>query len=121
MKALGMIWNSKYWWVFLLAGLFLLNYLASVFHTRFDLTEEKRYTLSQTTIELVKGLDEDVQIDVFLKGQFPAGFRKLANSTREFLALLKDRNNSKNHYNFISPQDEIDGTVKAYEDTLVGL
>ena len=59
---------------------------------------------------------------MFLKGDFPAGFRKLANSTAEFLQVLKDQNGSLIHYKFISPQDEIPGEGgKTYEDTLVGL
>jgi hypothetical protein len=76
---------SKYWWLALLAILLIINFLASAFHARFDLTKEKRYTLSKATKELLKNLDDDVSIDVFLKGEFPSGFRKLANSTEEFL------------------------------------
>ena len=86
---------SKFWWLLLLVILFVLNYLAAVFHIRFDLTKEKRYTLSKATSDLLKNLDDEIQIDVFLKGQFPAGFKKLANSTDEFLGLLKERNSSK--------------------------
>jgi len=63
-----------------------------------------------------------VQIDVFLKGDFPAGFKKLAKSTEDFLQLLKDRNGSKIHYRFISPQEDLPGaTGKTFEDTLKGL
>lgn len=114
------IFASKFWWLLLLAVLFVINFLASQFHARFDLTKEKRYTLSQATRSLVKGLEEDVQIDVFLKGEFPSGFRKLANTTKEFLGLLKDLNGSKVHYRFISPLDEMpDG--KQWGDTLVKL
>jgi len=113
---------SKSWWLWLLVLLLVINYLAAVFHARIDLTKEKRYTLSKATKELLKNLDDDVQVDVFLKGQFPAGFKKLANSTEEFLGLLKDRNGAKIHYRFLSPQDEIPGANgKLYEDTLVGL
>jgi ABC-2 type transport system permease protein len=117
----GKIFASKYWWLVMLAILFVINFLASAFHSRFDLTKEKRYTLSKATKELLKDLDDNVSIDVFLKGEFPAGFRKLANSTDEFLQLLKDRNSSKIHYHFISPQDEMPGTSKLYGDTLVGM
>ena len=78
---------SKFWWVILLVILLAVNYLASSFHARFDLTKEKRYTLTKATKDLLKGLDSDVQIDVFLKGDFPAGFKKLANSTEEFLGF----------------------------------
>jgi gliding-associated putative ABC transporter substrate-binding component GldG len=120
MKVVGKIFTSKYWWLALLVILFAINFLASVFHARFDLTKEKRYTLSKATKDLLKNLDDDVSIDVFLKGEFPAGFKKLANSTDEFLQLLKDRNNSKIHYRFISPQDEMPGTNgMKYEDSLV--
>jgi len=111
---------SKFWWILLLVSLFAVNYMASAFHARFDLTKEKRYTLSKATKDLLKGLDSDVQIDVFLKGDFPAGFKKLANSTNEFLSLLKDRNSSKIHYRFISPQEEMPDSRKTYGDSLVG-
>jgi gliding-associated putative ABC transporter substrate-binding component GldG len=121
-NSLNKIVASKYWWILLLLVLISINYLASVIHARFDLTKEKRYTLSATTNDLLKNLDDDVQIDVFLKGEFPAGFKKLANSTDEFLQLLKDRNGSKVHYRFISPQEDLPGVAgKTYEDTLKGL
>jgi len=115
------IFVSKYWWLALLPGLYIINLLASTFHSRFDLTKEKRYTLSKATKDLLKNLDDDLQIDVFLKGDFPAGFRKLANSTDEFLQLVKDRNGSKVHYRFISPQDEMQGTNLQYGDSLTKL
>lgn len=110
--------GSRFWWVYLLALLAGINYLASVYHARFDLTREKRYTLSKATTDLLKNLDDEVQVDVFLKGDFPAGFRKLANSTEEFLRLLKDRNGSRFHYQFISPEEEMPGTNGSYGDSL---
>lgn len=120
-KLVNKIVASKFWWLVLLVILLVVNYLASAVHARFDLTKEKRYTLTKATRDLLKGLDEEVQIDVFLKGDFPAGFKKLANSTEEFLGLLKDRNSSKIHYRFISPQEEMPDSRKTYGDSLVGL
>ena len=121
-KSIEKIFASKYWWLLLLLVILGINFLASIVHSRLDLTKEKRYTLSKATKDLLKNIDADVQIDVFLKGEFPAGFRKLANSTDEFLQLLKDRNGSKIHYRFISPQDEMPGTNgMKYEDSLVNL
>jgi ABC-2 type transport system permease protein len=121
MNVIKKIVGSKYWWLLLLLVLFGVNYLASVIHARFDLTKEKRYTLSNATKDLLKNADDQVQIDVFLKGEFPSGFRKLANSTEEFLRLLKDHNSSRIHYQFISPQDELPDSRTTYGDTLVGL
>lgn len=115
------IFASKYWWLLLLVILFAVNYLASVFHARFDLTKEKRYTLSKATKDLLKNLDDEVQIDVFLKGEFPAKFRKLTNSLTEFLRLLKESNSSKFRYQFISPQEKIPGTNTSYGDSLMAM
>jgi gliding-associated putative ABC transporter substrate-binding component GldG len=112
---------TKFWWLFLLLLLIVINFLGSYFHTRFDLTKEKRYTLSAATIHAIKSLDDKVTIDIFLKGDFPAGFKKLANSTDEFLGLLKDYNSSKVIYRFISPKDDMPGTTIKYGDSLVGL
>jgi gliding-associated putative ABC transporter substrate-binding component GldG len=120
-KPIEKIFASKFWWLLLLLVLVGINFLASSFHTRIDLTKEKRYTLSKATKELLHSIDEDVQIDVFLKGNFPSGFQKLANSTNDFLQLMKDRNSSKIHYTFISPKDEMPGTTIKYGDSLVSL
>ncbi|MBL7746623.1 MAG: gliding motility-associated ABC transporter substrate-binding protein GldG [Chitinophagaceae bacterium] len=117
-KVFKKILNSKFWWCWLLLLLAGINYLASDFHLRLDLTKEKRYTLSKATTKLLKNLEEDVQIDVFLKGDFPSGFRKLANTSLDFLRLLKDRT-GKIKYRFISPEDEMPGTRVSYGDTLV--
>jgi gliding-associated putative ABC transporter substrate-binding component GldG len=116
------ILNSKFWWLWLLVFLFGINFLASQFHSRYDLTKEKRYTLSKATKKLLSSLDDDISIEIFLKGDFPTGFRKLAGSVREFAGLMKDINGSKVHYRFISPQDDFPGVGgMRYEDTLVGM
>ncbi|HEV8504523.1 MAG TPA: gliding motility-associated ABC transporter substrate-binding protein GldG [Chitinophagaceae bacterium] len=67
-----------------------INLLASVFHSRIDLTKEKRYTLSKATKELLRSLDEPVRIDVFFKGNYPAGFKKIVNSVQEFLQETRE-------------------------------
>ncbi|TMI65726.1 MAG: gliding motility-associated ABC transporter substrate-binding protein GldG [Bacteroidetes bacterium] len=116
------ILNSKFWWLWLLVFLFGVNFLASQFHSRYDLTKEKRYTLSKATKKILSSLDDDISIEIFLKGDFPTGFRKLAGSVREFAGLMKDINGSKVHYRFISPQDDFPGVGgMRYEDTLVGM
>ncbi len=121
-SAVGKIVNSKIGWLALLAFLFLINLFAAKFHTRYDLTKEKRYTLTNATKNLISSLDEDIYIDVFLKGDFPAGFKKLETSSREFLSLLKETSSRKIHYRFISPQEDYpDVPGMRYEDTLTGL
>ncbi|HYO22707.1 MAG TPA: gliding motility-associated ABC transporter substrate-binding protein GldG [Flavisolibacter sp.] len=105
------------WWIGLLAGLVLINYIAATVHFRLDLTEEKRYSLTPTSREMVRNLSSDVVIDVFLKGDFPSGFRKLSNTTLEFLTVLKETNPGRVKYRFISP-DEPAGNGKSWGDSL---
>ncbi|MET0635822.1 MAG: gliding motility-associated ABC transporter substrate-binding protein GldG [Chitinophagaceae bacterium] len=112
---------SRYGWLILLVILVLVNIASSFIHARVDLTREKRYTLSRATENLIGKLDAPLVIDVFLEGDFPAGFRKLANSTDDFLSLLKDRNGSLVQYRFISPEELLEGSNKSYGDSLVSL
>lgn len=98
--------KNTVWWVVLIVGLFLINFIASKLHSRVDLTEEKRYSLTKTTRALLRNLKNDVTINVFLKGDLPVEFKKLSNSTQEFLTTLRETNPSKIQYRFIDPQDE---------------
>lgn len=119
-KSIQKIWSSKFWWLFLLVIIVAANFLAFSFHYRFDLTKEKRYTLSKVTKNLLRNLDEPIVIDVFLKGNFPAGFKKLAASTTEMLQEFKEYGGAKVIYNFIEPEDLITQN-RRYADTLVSM
>lgn len=105
------------WWTALAAGLLAVNFIASTLHARFDLTQDKRYSLTRTTKELLRNLNTDVVIDVFLKGEFPAGFRKLSNSTQEFLSVVKDANPGRINYRFVSPEEDA-SNGKTWGDSL---
>ena len=117
------IWKSKAWLLITVVVLVLINWLASLYHTRIDFTDEKRFTLSKPTKKVLKKLDDVVQVDIFLKGEFPSGFKKLANSTSEILQEFREIAGSKLQYNFVSPDDEVEGTTVKWGDTLsaVGL
>ena len=58
--------KNSFWWIGLIAALIAINFLAAAFHHRFDLTEEKRYSLSSPTKQLLKNLDSTVTVDVYL-------------------------------------------------------
>jgi len=104
---------SKFWWLFLLLFLAGVNYLGAIYHQRIDLTREKRYTLSNPTKRLLLSLESPVTIDVFLKGEFPAGFKKLANSVDEFLQECKEVSRGKIKVNFIEPFRNLDDSATA--------
>ena len=62
--------------------LILLNFVASFLFHRFDLTSEKRYTLSDATKKLLSELDDVVYVKVYLEGDFPSGFKRLRNDLK---------------------------------------
>ncbi|HMX37127.1 MAG TPA: gliding motility-associated ABC transporter substrate-binding protein GldG [Ferruginibacter sp.] len=121
MGLLRTIWKSKAWLlisILLLAG---INWLASVYHIRIDLTNEKRFTLSSPTRKVLQKPEDVIRIDVFLKGDFPSGFRKLANSAGELLQEFKEVAGSKLQYRFVSPEEMMEGTSVKWADTLSNL
>jgi ABC-2 type transport system permease protein len=65
--------------------LFLVNLVSTLVYTKFDLTEEKRFTLTKPTREMLNDLDDRIYVRVLLEGQFPAGFKRLQESIRETL------------------------------------
>ncbi|MEP7254226.1 MAG: gliding motility-associated ABC transporter substrate-binding protein GldG [Ferruginibacter sp.] len=115
------IWNSKLWLFITIVVLVAINWLASGYHTRIDFTNEKRFTLSPATKKVLKKIDDVVQVDVFLKGDFPSGFKKLANSTGEILQEFKEIAGKKLQYKFISPEENVEGTDIKWADTLGAL
>ena len=71
--------------VTLVVAVIVVNVASDLFYQRFDLTKEKRYTLSEATHGLVDRLDETLYVEVFLEGEFPTEYRRLKNATRDML------------------------------------
>jgi ABC-2 type transport system permease protein len=94
--------------------LVLINLIGSMIFTRFDLTSEKRYTLSPSTEKILQNLDDIVFFKVYLEGEFPAGFKRLQNETKELLDEFRARNKNI-QYEFINPS--ANENVKERNDT----
>ncbi|NNF01964.1 MAG: gliding motility-associated ABC transporter substrate-binding protein GldG [Bacteroidia bacterium] len=89
----------------LLVILVLVNVISSFLFTRIDLTEDKRYTLSNETKTLLGDLEDVVFLKVYLEGEFPPGFRRLSNSTKEMLDEMRNYSNENLEYEFIDPSE----------------
>ena len=109
------------WWLLLIGVLILVNILGALFHYRFDLTAEKRFSISKPVKGILKNLDEKVQVHVFLHGELPSGFKKLSSSTEDLLREFKDYAGGHVDYDFISPDDLIPGSNRTWADTLSSL
>lgn len=88
--------------------LILLNFVGSFVFYRFDLTSEKRYTLSDATKNLLSKLNDQVYVKVYLEGEFPAGFKLLRNETKEMLDEFRRYSNDNIEYEFINPSANTD-------------
>ena len=67
----------------LIVGLLILNVINQSFYKRFDLTADKRYTLSKTTESIVTKVDKLLFITVYLEGDFPSEFKRIQVETRQ--------------------------------------
>ncbi len=90
----------------------IINFISTFLFFRVDFTKEKRYTLSNASKEFVKSLDDVVYIKVYLEGDFPAGFKRLRNSTKETLDDLKAYAGSNIEYEFINPTADPNQAVR---------
>lgn len=101
--------RKREWMLLLLvlAGIAAVNVISSYVYTRFDLTTEKRYTLSDATKEILTNLDDIVFFRVYLEGEFPAGFKRLRKETRELLDEFRAYNKNI-QYEFINPSESED-------------
>jgi len=83
----------------------LINFVGSFVFKRFDLTSEKRYTLSESSRKLLKSLDDVVYIKVYLQGDFNPNFTRLKNETKELLDEFRAYSNGNLEYELINPLD----------------
>ncbi|MAP81491.1 MAG: gliding motility-associated ABC transporter substrate-binding protein GldG [Aequorivita sp.] len=90
--------------LYFVVGLIVLNIIGNYVYTRFDLTEDKRFTLSKETKEIVDFVESPLIVDVFLKGSFPPEFRKLQSETEQLLEEFSAYNSSIK-FNFVNPTE----------------
>jgi len=83
----------------------VINLLASFVYTRFDLTEDKRYTLSEPAVEVAQKFETPVIVDVLLDGNIPAEFSKLKAETIQLLESFASKN-SNIKYNLVDPLED---------------
>ena len=81
----------------------LCNYIGSFVFHRFDLTSQKRYTLSSQSKQIAKKLKGLAFFKVYLDGKLPAGFIRLRDETKEMLDEFKAYAGDKIQYEFINP------------------
>ena len=91
--------------------LIALNIISQSFYKRFDLTKDKRYTLSETTNSILSKIRKPLFITVYLEGNFPSEFKRLQVETGQYLEELAAEN-SNIKINFENPDDQREDLIK---------
>lgn len=81
----------------------LANQLVDQFPFRLDLTEEKRYSISEATQRQLENLEDVVYVEVYLEGELPSGFKRLQKSIRELLEQFSYYADGNVQFTFVNP------------------
>lgn len=82
---------------------------------RLDLTQEKRYTLTENTVKVLESVKKPLTVEVYLEGDFPASFKQMQNETKFMLEEFR-KINPKIDFKFIDPVKS-----KMPQDTLMAM
>ncbi len=107
------LFNSGFGWLFFLLAILFLNVLASLVNARYDMTTEKRYTLTVPVKKMLGRVHEQINIDILLDGNLKSGLRKLRNSTEALLQEFNEYADGNIHYRLVDPVAGGDDTSRA--------
>jgi gliding-associated putative ABC transporter substrate-binding component GldG len=99
----------------ILALVVVANIAGSSFFHRFDLTKDKRYTLSPTSLNIIKQVQSPLSIKVYLQGDLPAEFKRLQQETKQLLEEFQAYN--KNIvFEFVDPLENEEASMDNIKD-----
>ncbi|HMR87312.1 MAG TPA: gliding motility-associated ABC transporter substrate-binding protein GldG [Saprospiraceae bacterium] len=84
--------NKYLQFLLVVAIIIVVNIIASFLYTEVDLTDDQRFTLSESTKAVIAAPDDNITIKVLLDGEFPSGFKRLQSSVKDLMDKLRDIN-----------------------------
>lgn len=96
-------------------AIIVINLISNFFFKRFDLTQDKRYTLSETTLNIIESVDSPLYIEVYLEGNFPPEFKRLQNESKQLLEEFTAYN-SNIIFNFKNPIEKEETRVEKMKE-----
>ncbi len=91
---------------FIVLILFMLSYISLQHFTRIDLTDTKRYTLSDGSKSLVKNLDDILTVKVFFSDELPPNLFFVRQYVKDLLLELANYSDDKINILFLDPSNE---------------
>ena len=111
-KQKGSFVSDTVWFIGGVAIIIFINIIAQQFFFRIDLTEDKRYTVSDATQAMLEKMNNEVYVEVFLEGEFPAGFERLQSTIREKLEEFRVYAGDNIQYKFTNPNANSDAKTR---------
>lgn len=93
-----------------LAVVLVVNVLSRSFFQRFDLTADQRYTLSGTSLGIIKQVENPLSIKVYMQGDLPAEFKRLQVETKQLLEEFQAYN-SNIVFEFVDPLENEESSM----------
>jgi gliding-associated putative ABC transporter substrate-binding component GldG len=95
--------------------LLIANGIGNTFFNRFDLTSDKRYTLSDTSLKIIEQVKEPLAIKIYMQGELPPEFKRLQQETQQLLEEFQSYN--KNIvFTFVDPLENEDSSMNNIKD-----
>ncbi len=91
-----------------LVGIVVINALSSLYYKRIDLTQEKRYTLSETSRKLASKIEEKLYFKLYLDGEMSAKFKQLRNEVRDMAYEFREASGGKMEIEVTDPLKDKD-------------
>ena len=80
---------KNYFYLIVILFLFLFYVLSNINQIRFDLTSDKRYSLSNSSIDIIRNLDNPVKFEIFISGELPSGIMHFKSSINRMMMDIK--------------------------------
>lgn len=90
----------------LLGILLLLNLISNEFHFRLDLTEDKQYTLSRATRDILNNLEDPVMVTAYFSKDLPPHIAKTKRDFQDLLVEYAMRSGNMVQYKFVNPNEK---------------
>ncbi|MFW5656425.1 MAG: gliding motility-associated ABC transporter substrate-binding protein GldG [Bacteroidota bacterium] len=97
---------------FTIVMLVVIYILSEMVFFRIDLTTDKRYTLSKTTKQTLKNLDDMAYIRVYLDGDMPLQFKEMQQSITDLLTEYKVYAKENLEFEVVNPYETEDREVR---------
>jgi gliding-associated putative ABC transporter substrate-binding component GldG len=84
----------------------VINLVSNEFHLRFDFTEDREYTLSEATADILDNLEDPVTVKAYFSQNLPPDVARTRQDFQEMLIEYANRSDGKVVYEFINPSEK---------------